>query len=317
MRFRVITLLFYVLIILSCQNKDTKPKNFNNFWEETVNELGTEIIFENIKDSIVQNKKWSLVKIKSFNDVFIYAWVSEPVKKGKFPIKIRFSGLGNGSPNKNKVSVPWFLKQKETINMIVDVRGQGASIDKVKYKGFLTNGLDKKETYIYRGVFMDAVKSVDFIFRNPKSNGNTIVIGGGQGGSLAIVATALNPKVTMCVVGFPFLTDISNYDKQRWPMSIFMHYCKINQVDYFELKKILSYYDMLNFADKINVPIFIRTQELGNITPKEGVVKFFNQVKSGKKEIYIAPCEEHGCSTKSKKINELEKKFIKKYMLKN
>lgn len=317
MKYYTTVLLTVVSTILSCQNVDSKPKDFDSFWKETVNELNTEIVFEKIKDSIVGNKSWKLVKIKSYNDVFIYAWASEPIAKGKYPIKIRFSGFGKGSDDRNKISTPWFLKQENTINMTVDIRGQGASVDQVKYEGFLTNGLYKKETYIYRGAYMDAVKSIDFISKNPKSDGNIIVTGGSQGGALAIVATALNLKVTMCVIGFPFLTDMSSYNKKQWPMSIFMHYCRVKKVDYFELKEVLSYYDMLNFADKITVPIFIRTQEIDKTTPKEGCVKFFNQIKSDKKEIYIEPCEGHGCSSKSKRANEMEREFIKRYTLKN
>jgi cephalosporin-C deacetylase len=318
MKLSMSLLIFIASIIISCNSyNDGKPKDFDSFWEDTVNELGTTVVSERLRDTIVNDKKWSLFKIKSFNDVYIHAWVSEPLVSGKFPIKIKFSGFGEGETNRNKVRHPWFLKQKNSINMIVDIRGQGLSQEQIKYKGYLTNALNDKENYIYRGAYMDAVKAVDFIALNPKRDGNLIVSGGSQGGTLSILAAALNPKVTMCVVGFPFLTDIENYDKKEWPMKIIIHEAKRKEIDLNELKHTLSYFDMLNFADKINAPIFIRTQETDIVTPKEGAVKFFNKTKSNKKKIYIEPCEGHGCSSKSKKANDLERTFIKANMLSN
>lgn len=317
MKFHVIALIVSVSLASSCQNVNSKPNDFDSFWSQTVKELTTsKNDFEIIRDSIVDDKKWSLVRLKSYNDVFFYSWVSEPLAEGKYPIEIKFSGFGKGQTDSNKVYYPWFLRHKNTINMTVDVRGQGLSTEQIKFKGYLTNGLNSKEEYIYRGAFMDAIRSVDFISKNSKSNGNIIATGGSQGGALAIVATALNPKVTMCIIGFPFLTDIAKYDKKTWPMNMFIQHAINNKSDLVDLKHTLSYFDMLNFSDKITVPFFIRTQEIDKITSKEGAVKFFNQVKSNKKEIYIEPCEGHGCSSKSKKANELERAFIKDNMVK-
>jgi len=310
------SILFFGLFI-SCYTPTQKPEDFDIFWEETLTDLGTKIKSKVVKDSISDNKKWTLNKIESFQGIHFYAWVSEPIGDKKYPAKIKFSGFGRGNDNPQEIPHKWFLRQKESINMVVDIRGQGISTDQIKFKGYLTKGLTDKNNYIYRGAFMDAVRSVDFIAEHPKSDGNIIVTGGGQGGALSIAATALNPKVTMSIVGFPFLTDMYNYDKKKWPMKIFIHEAKRKDIDLDELHETLSYFDMINFADKISTPLFIRTQELDTITPKEGTIKFFKAIKSLKKEIHIEDCEGHRCSTKSKEINELERAFIKANMLPN
>lgn len=316
MRTRIVLLILIAFISCS-KDKDKKPNGFDSFWQEAINELDTLVMSEKVKDSIVDGKKWVLYKIKSYNNVNFYSWVSEPLVDGKFPIKVRFSSMNSGVINKNIIQNDWFLKEADVINMLVDVRGQGLSIDKIKNTDFLTNGLEDKQTYIYKGAYLDAIKAVDFISNNPKADGNIIVLGGGQGGTLALAATAFNKKVTMCVVGFPFFTDISSYNKKEWPMCVFMFYCYKYEKDYFDILHTLSYFDMIYFADKIKTPIFIRTEKKDKITPPEGTVKFFNQVKSEKKEMYIEPCEGHGCSTNSEKANALEKMFIKKNMIQN
>ncbi len=315
MKFRTVLLIIISCIFISCDNSNSKPKDFDVFWEKAIAELDATLSFEAIRDSIVDDKKWSMYKVNTHNNLYFYAWISEPIKEGKFPIKIRFSGISKRKGDEKEILNSWFLKGKETINMLIDINAQGLGVDQTE--NILTYGLDNKQHYIYKEAYLCAVKAIDFISINSKSDGNIIVTGGGQGATLSIIATALNPKVSMCIIGFPFLTDMKNYDKKSWPMNIFIYYSRNHKIDYFELKNTLLYFDMLNFSDKINAPIFIRAQEKDKITPLEGTVNFFNQIKTEKKEIYIEPCEGHGCSTKSKKANELERAFIKNNLIIN
>jgi cephalosporin-C deacetylase-like acetyl esterase len=294
-----------------------KPIDFDEFWQKTVDKLNkVPFEFEKQKeDTVIGGKKISLYKISSFDDIYFYAWVSNPIQEGKFPVKIRFYGLGESSLKNNLPTHLWFLKQNGFINMLVDIRGQGLSTNQMNPKEYIIEGLKNKENYIYRGAFMDAVRSVDFIYNNSNHNGKIIVTGGSQGGALSIVATALNKKVSLCIVSFPFLTDIQSFNKNDWPMKTFIHKAQTEQTDFFKLKKTLSYFDMLNFTENINVPIFIRTEESDTITPPDGAVKLFNAIKKQKKVLYIEPCKGHGCSTNSKVANEMEKIFIRDYLI--
>jgi len=312
-------LLLFILstIWMSCDQKDnTRPDDFEQFWSASLEELNTVPIESKKigKDTLIGNKRIRHIKIRSFNDVYFHAWVSEPVEPGNYPVKIRFSGYGEENIKDNQIVHLWFLKQKESVNMLVDVRGQGLSKEQINPKDFLTEGLKDKETYIYRGAYMDAVRAVDFIAGNTNNNGKIIITGGSQGGAFSIVAAALNKKVSLCITAFPFLTDISNYDKNGWPMKIFFHKAQQEDIDYFDLKKTLSYFDMLNFADMIHIPVFLRTEEYDDVTPKEGTIKFFNLLKNQKKVLYIEPCKGHGCSSTSLVANEMEKIFIRDYL---
>ena len=307
------TLLF---LIASCRKKqELKPDDFNNFWNQTLTELQKiPLEYEKVSDSIIEGKRLNLYKIRSFQNVYFYAWVSEPMEEGVFPVKIRFSGLGELNFDQHKIVHLWFLKQKGFINMLVDIRGQGLSNEQIMPKEYITHEIKNKENYIYRGAYMDAVRAVDLIAKNKKSNGKIIVTGGSQGGTLSVVAAALNKKVSLCVASFPFLTDIGNYDKKEWPMKIFLHKAKEDRIDYFDFKETLSYFDLLNFADMINVPVFIRTEEIDKITPSEGAFKLYNLIKNQEKIIYTEPCKGHGCSTNSKIANEMEKVFINDFL---
>lgn len=309
--------IFSVLAGVSCYKPQTKPKDFDKFWENSLSELGDNIVFEVLKDSLIGNKRLTINKIKSFQDVDIYVYVCEPIEGGKYPAYVKFNGFGRGHTDTSTLPSEWFLKEASNINMVVDIRGQGLSTDQIGFDGYLTNGFGDKNKFIYRGAYLDAVKAIDFIAQNEKCDGNIVVSGGSQGGALSVAATALNKKVTMCLAGFPFLTDFHSYDKRKWPMKLWIHQAVQQDIDYDDLYTSLSYFDVLNFADKIEVPVFMRTQELDTVTPKEGAIKLFENIKESRKELYIEPCEGHGCSSTSQIANEKERNFIKRHLLKN
>lgn len=315
---KLITILLLIMLSLffSCKKHQIKqPKDFDLFWSEAIKELKTVAPSAKIeKDSLVNGKNWSLHKINSYNNIYFYAWVSEPIVSGKFPIKIRFSGMSKANTNKNHIPNYWFLKEDKTINMLVDIRGQGLSTEQIKYTNYLTNGLENQNKYIYKGAYLDAVRAIEYISENPKSNGNIIATGSGQGGAIAIAATALNPKVTICSVGFPFFSDIANYNKKEWPMKSLMFYCIKQEINYFDLIDRLSYFDMISFADMIKVPIFIKSQKIDNITPINGILKFFNKINIEEKKIHVDSCKGHGCVTNSINAIKKEKAFIKANM---
>ncbi len=315
MKFHIPICMLILLVVASCYKPQLKQDDFDVFWQTAVNELGDDFTFETVKDTLVENKILNLVKIQSYQNVDIYAWVSTPKDSGTYPVFIKFSGFGIGNQNVNKIPYQWFHSQKKSINISVDIRGQGLSTDQIAFENYLTNGLENEHNYIYKGAYLDAVRIVDFASQLPRSNGEIIATGASQGGALATVAAALNPKVTTCIIGYPFLTDMFAYDKTQWPMKIWIHETKMKEWKLEELHKTLSYFDVLNFAERIDVPFFLRTQEVDKITPKEGALKLFNNVKTSKKKLFVAPCEGHGCSLTSKEGNTLESAFIKKNLI--
>lgn len=237
--------------------------------------------------------------------------MSEPIKKGEYPTIIRYSGYGRGNKEcPNNLEDDAFLRKEKVICMKVDVRGQGLSTEHVKFDNYLTNGVVNKETYIYRGAFMDAVRAVDIAAMNEKSNGKIVAFGGSQGGLFSIVATSMNNKVTACVSNFPFMADIINYNENGWPMSGIILESNKMGVSKNQLYKTLSYFDAINFAKRINIPVFMACGAEDYITPFEGAMKVYKNIPSIDKLFYVVPCKGHGCPSKSTLVKELQESFL-------
>ena len=66
--------------------------------------------------------------------------------------------------------------------------------------GYLSNGLDSRDNYYMKRVYLACVRSIDLLTSLPEWDGkNVIVQGGSQGGALALVTAGLDQRVTACV----------------------------------------------------------------------------------------------------------------------
>ena len=308
------TIIFLILInswgsVAQTADSADFDKQFRSFWSSTISELN-EIPFsvKKLKSQIHKNKSITLYELNSYANIKIHIYVSEPIKKGKYETRIMFWPFGE-----RDYSFDWFLKdefmqQHNIINVRVDNRGQGLSREVVSNEKFILNGIGKKETYVYRGVFMDVVRAVDFISEHKKSNGVIVVFGKSQGGMLALVASALNPKVDIAIVRIPFFAGLEYYDKDRWPMDWILSTSNYQRgITQKEQLNILAYYDVKNFAKLLKIPVYIGVGENDPITSYRAILEAFSNIKNSNKIIYVvSPCDTHGFKSNSEeKISAL------------
>ncbi len=65
--------------------------------------------------------------------------------------------------------------------------------------GYLSNGLDNKDNYYMRRVYLACVRSIDFLTSLPEwDEKNVVVQGGSQGGALALVTAGLDTGNCVC-----------------------------------------------------------------------------------------------------------------------
>ena len=104
-------------------------------------------------------------------------------------------------------------------HLVVDTRGQGSGWSTgatgdpggsgPAQPGFLTRGIDDPRSYYYRRVYADAVAALEALRRHDLVDpGRVAVVGGSQGGGIAISVAALAPSsVAAAMPDVPFLCD--------------------------------------------------------------------------------------------------------------
>jgi cephalosporin-C deacetylase-like acetyl esterase len=189
-----------------------------------------------------------------------YGVLCEPKAPGKYPALLSVPGAGvrpyRGLPD---------IAARGIITLQVGIHGIPVTMDQSVYDslrdGALTSyntfGLDHRDRYYYRRVYLGCVRANDFLTGHPKWDGaNLVVTGGSQGGALSIVTAALDPRVRGLAAYYPALSDVTGYIQHRaggWP-----HMFRVAEgpLSHRSPDKIETsrYYDVVNFARRVKVP---------------------------------------------------------------
>ena len=196
-----------------------------------------------------------------------------------------------GLPGYQVALFPIIGTDEDLAVLTIDVRGQGLSKDQVNIRSqdFIVSNLEDRDKYIMRGVIMDCIRSVDFIYSRPELYHDEILASGGSmGGYLAIALAGLDKRITLCSAQNPIMSDIYNLDGEvEWPISHMKEYVKIRPgLTFPKVLSNLQYYDTKNFATTISCPVLLGIGLLDPYVPPNNAYAVYNNIP-GKKKIMV------------------------------
>ena len=189
----------------------------------------------------------------------IFGMLCEPKVPGKYPAVLGVPGAGV-SPSHAMLR----LAELGAITLSIGIHGIPPNMDARIYSllgsgalaNYWLNGLESRDRYYYRRVYLGCMRANDYLTSLPNWNGaDLIVTGGSQGGALSIITASLDPRVKRLAAYYPALSDLPGYLKGRtggWP-----HMFKAEGEGSHRTKEKLesaAYYDVVNFARRIKVP---------------------------------------------------------------
>lgn len=141
------------------------------------------------------------------------------------------------------------------------------------YPGLLVRDSGDRQTYGYRGFYVDACRAVDFLLGRPEVDPARIgVHGSSQGGALTITTAALRPEAIACgAAGAPYLCGIMDAAglTHSYP------YEEINEVlrrfpeREAAMREAVAYFDGINFAPLIRCPMLVYLGLGDDVCPPE------------------------------------------------
>jgi cephalosporin-C deacetylase-like acetyl esterase len=272
---------------------DPQP-DFAEFWQRAKAELKTvDPQFKMIKiDSLCTDKhNIYLVEMRSLGNALIRGWYQVPVKPGRYPAIMQVPGYGGNE-------IPAYINYgDDIIGFGLNIRGHGNSKDDVEFTGYLTNNLEDKGKYVYRGAYMDCVRGIDFLCSRPEVDASRIAVeGASQGGALTFATAALNnDRIAVCAPQVPFLSDFRDYFKVAlWPANEFIAYVETEKkLTWDEAYYTLSYFDIKNLAPMIRAPLLMGVGLMDDVCPPHINFAAYNNVTAEKKYI-VYPQAGHG-----------------------
>ena len=275
---------------------DAKP-DFEAFWRKTRQELDAiPGNFSMLEDASLSNarKKVYRVEMTSFGSERIKATFSVPTTPGPHPALLTNLGYAQGENDGtvNPDNMPGYCE------LVLSVRGQGLDIKNNKYGEWITYGVKSKDTYYYRGAYMDLVRAVDFLCSRPEVDAENIFAGGlSQGGALTLAAAALDRRIKAAAPCVPFLSDFPDYFRiVTWPRDRFeLAMQQDKTLTWDGIYEVLSYFDIKNLARLIHCPVLLGSGLQDGICPPHTHFAGFNNIPGDLKRTYkIYPNESHG-----------------------
>ena len=174
--------------------KVRKPEDIDQFWEEVLAEtaripLDPEVVHDPLRST--EDVDVYEVFYTSLDLVRIAGWYAVPKQReGLLPGLLQVPGYNMEPP------VPKVWARKNYAVLSVAPRGKLRSNRQFNpgYPGLLTYGMVDRNTYSYRGFYMDACRGVEFLLGREEVDSNRIgVTGHSQGGGLTVSTAALRP----------------------------------------------------------------------------------------------------------------------------
>lgn len=273
------------------------PADFDAFWEEAVAEARQSDFDAHLRylpEYSTDKVDTYLLNLNGGNGKKrVYGYLCKPKADGKYPVLFAPPGAGV-KPVKPYTG----FAEDGFISLSIEIHGIDPMLEKDSYKqisnafgDYMRSNLDRRDDYYYKAVYQACVRCVDYLTTLPEFDGrNVFVTGGSQGGALSIVTTALNEKVTALVAFYPALCDLSGYARGRsggWP-----HLFRDEESLTEQRLETTAYFDVVNFARRIQVPGFYSWGYNDNTCCPTSVYSAYNVIEAPK-EKQITPISGH------------------------
>ena len=157
------------------------------------------------------------------------------------------------------------------------------------YPGLLTYSMVDRNTYSYRGFYMDACRGVEFLLSRDEVDGDRIgVTGHSQGGGLTVSTAALRPEIKAAAAGAPYLCGYMDAIEltDAYPYQEIADYLRMNPDSREDVENTLAYFDGINLAHRITCPIIVSVGLQDSTCPPETGFAMFDVIASTDKRMY-------------------------------
>lgn len=287
-----------------------EPKDFNTFWQGNLDELAKIPLTytkEIAKEYCTDKVDCYLVKIPvSCRKQCVYGYLFYPknAQPGKHPVVLCPPGAGIKTikePLRHK-----YYAENGFIRLEIEIHGLDPRLPKETFDdisrafnsdptGYLENGIDNRDRYYMKHVYLALVRCIDLLTSLPEWDGRNVAVqGGSQGGALALVAAGLDKRVNLCVVNHPALSDMAGYT-EKGRTGGYPHFNRMTGLYTPSNISTMAYYDVVNFARKVKATTYMTWGYNDNTCPPTTSYAVWNTLNC-EKESLITPINEHWTS---------------------
>lgn len=286
-----------------------EPSDFTAFWDEekeSLKKIPPTYTRERAEEFCTDKILCDLIKIQVDKRHSVYAYLTYPrnAEKGKHPAVVCPPGAGIKTikePLRHK-----YYAENGFLRLEMEIHGLDPRLSEKTFKdiqsafatsgnNYLENGLDNRDNYYMKHVYLSLLRAIEFMKSLPEWDGRNLAFqGGSQGGALALIAAGLSNEVTCVAANHPALSDMAAYS-EKGRTGGYPHFNRINGMMTAEKIRVMAYYDVVNFSRHITCPVFMTWGYNDNTCPPTTSYAVWNTLTCEKTPL-ITPINEHWTS---------------------
>ena len=278
-------------------------QEIRNFWDKTREQLAevemdprVELVEDAdsfTEEGRIKSRTIYRVTMTSFGGKRIRAWYATPSghpPRHGWPAIMEVPGYAGVMP------LPVHLLQYGYATLSLFPRSQGESLHEweIEHSTRLVYNITDRDSYYYRGAYMDCVRGLDFLCSRPEVDTDRIgVLGFSQGGGLTLATAALDHRVSAAAAGVPWLCNFPvAADITSSPYVELHDYLQEHPQKREAVLENLTYFDQLSLTDAIECPTIVGASTIDDVHPLSTVMPVFEKIRS-MKSIVIYPDLDH------------------------
>ncbi len=264
-----------------------RPRDFDAFWDAKIDQL--ERVPENAnleKVDIAESEVdyWKL-SMDGINDSQIQGQLARPSEGDKLPaiLILQWAGV---YPLKKE----WVVDRAQEGWLALNIMAHDLPIDHPKsfyawqkegpLSAYQAIGAEDREKSYFLRMLLSCYRAASYLSSRDDWNGETLLVtGGSQGGYQALATAALHPAVTAAAVNVPAGCDFTGKLSGRrnaWPAYAWSG----EEFDAQKVNEAIAYFDVANFAPRIECPVLVGVGLIDTVCPPEGIFAVVNQIES-------------------------------------
>ncbi|MGW5366338.1 acetylxylan esterase [Actinopolymorpha pittospori] len=252
-----------------------RPADFDEFWAATLERLKAVPLrpsFEYSESRSTAEVAVFDVRYDSFDGLRIAGWYAVPRPEyvpPPYPALMLLPGY------MSEPVIPKAWARRGYAAFAVAPRGKLRSNERFNpgYPGLLVHNIVDPNTYSYRGFYVDAVRAVETVLTRPEVDPDRVgVHGSSQGGALTVTTAALLGDVVACgAAGAPYLCGFMDAARltHSYPYEEINEYLRVHPDHERAVTESVGYFDGINFAPKIRVPMMVYLGMEDDVCPPE------------------------------------------------
>ena len=275
------------------------PADFDAFWQAKIAALQHVPAAPVLEPVATNDPKVDLWKITlgNINGSRINGYLARPKGDAPCPAQLIVQWAGVYPLDQN-----WAIGQARNGWLTLNILAHDLPVDREKsfYDALKDGALkdyshlganDREQSYFLR-MYLSCYRAADYLATRPDWNQKALAVtGGSQGGLQAIVTAALHPAVTAVMADVPAGCDHAGMLVGRapgWPSWV----AGATGAEAEARLTAAGYYDVVNFAAKVQDPTLVGVGLIDTTCPAAGVIAMFNTL-AGTKRLIIMPTAEH------------------------